>query len=117
MIFLLNKKIKENESLLKSLRSFYGIGEQYAVYLCRRVGLPRNAKVFDLSRYSIRELSRMVQQECITGIELKRLRRNNIRLQVTLQSYKGFRHLVGLPVNGQNTKNNRKTARKLLRKL
>ena len=112
MIFLLNRKVKNEEKLLISLSSFYGVGNKYAASLCSRVGLPINAKISDLSRYSIREISRMVQQECCTGLELRRFCANNIRLQVTLQSYKGFRHIVGLPVNGHN----RKTARKLLRK-
>jgi small subunit ribosomal protein S13 len=47
--------------------------------------------------------------------ELKREVRENIAHQRMIGSYVGLRHAMGLPVRGQNTQNNAKTARKLNR--
>ena len=41
---------------------------------------------------------------------------DNIRNQIELSTYRGYRHYVGLPVNGQNTHKNRKTQRILSKK-
>ncbi|KAI0320723.1 hypothetical protein OF83DRAFT_1169079 [Amylostereum chailletii] len=47
--------------------------------------------------------------------DLKREMRENIAHQRMIGSYVGKRHAMGLPVRGQNTQNNAKTARKLNR--
>ncbi|TFL07397.1 S13-like H2TH domain-containing protein [Pterulicium gracile] len=47
--------------------------------------------------------------------ELQREVRENIMHQRTIGSYVGLRHAMGLPVRGQNTQSNAKTARKLNR--
>ncbi|KAJ7510082.1 hypothetical protein B0H11DRAFT_1957536 [Mycena galericulata] len=47
--------------------------------------------------------------------ELKQEVRENIAHQKMIGSYVGRRHAMGLPVRGQNTQNNAKTARKLNR--
>lgn len=115
MAFFLNRKLKKGEKVIKSLSFFYGIGDTYACYLCGRVGLNKNSTISDLTRGAAREISRLIYRESLFGIELQRLVRDNIKLKIKLKGYHGYRHIVGLPVNGQRTKNNRKTARKLLR--
>jgi len=45
--------------------------------------------------------------------DLRRQVRENIAHHRTIGTYVGRRHAMGLPVRGQNTRNNRKTARKL----
>ncbi|KAJ6597100.1 hypothetical protein DFH09DRAFT_1133686 [Mycena vulgaris] len=47
--------------------------------------------------------------------ELRQEIRDNIAHQKMIGSYVGRRHAMGLPVRGQNTQNNAKTARKLNR--
>ena len=47
--------------------------------------------------------------------DLKREMRENIAHQRMMGSYVGKRHAMGLPVRGQNTQTNAKTARKLNR--
>ena len=50
-----------------------------------------------------------------TESELRREIRENIAHQRMIGSYVGRRHAMHLPVRGQNTQNNAKTARKLNR--
>jgi len=47
--------------------------------------------------------------------ELRKEIRENISHQRMIGSYVGWRHAMGLPVRGQNTQNNAKTAKKLNR--
>ncbi|KIJ69028.1 hypothetical protein HYDPIDRAFT_80893 [Hydnomerulius pinastri MD-312] len=47
--------------------------------------------------------------------EAKRMVRDNIAFQRQIGSYVGKRHAMGLPVRGQNTQSNAKTAKKLNR--
>lgn len=47
--------------------------------------------------------------------DLKREMRENIAHQRMIGSYVGRRHAMGLPVRGQNTQTNARTARKLNR--
>ena len=47
--------------------------------------------------------------------ELRKEIRQNISHQRMIGSYVGWRHAMGLPVRGQNTQNNAKTAKKLNR--
>ncbi|KAK7054683.1 hypothetical protein VNI00_003146 [Paramarasmius palmivorus] len=47
--------------------------------------------------------------------ELRRQVRENIHRQRAIGSYVGLRHAMGLPVRGQNTQTNAKTAKKLNR--
>jgi small subunit ribosomal protein S13 len=108
-------KAKGKEQLQVKLQKLYGIGFSFSDYLCCKIGMRGFITVSEVSRYSMRELSRVMHQECLIGLDLYRLIKSNIRLKVKLKSYQGLRHTLGLPVNGQNTKNNRKTARKLLR--
>lgn len=47
--------------------------------------------------------------------EARRVVKDNIAHQRMIGSYVGKRHAMGLPVRGQNTQNNAKTAKKLNR--
>lgn len=55
-----------------------------------------------------KELSEMT----IEG-KLRSIVRENINLKRSTGSYVGLRHAIGLPVRGQNTRTNARTARKL----
>ncbi|ESK89855.1 30s ribosomal protein s13 [Moniliophthora roreri MCA 2997] len=53
--------------------------------------------------------------ELVIETELRRQVRENIHRQRSIGSYVGLRHAMGLPVRGQNTQTNAKTAKKLNR--
>lgn len=64
-------------------------------------------------------LQKLLKSDPLRGIkvesELRREVRENIAHQRMIGSYVGKRHAMGLPVRGQNTQSNAKTARKLNR--
>jgi small subunit ribosomal protein S13 len=47
---------------------------------------------------------------------IKKILIDQLTLLIENNTFRGYRHKVGLPVNGQKTHNNRKTQRKLYRK-
>ena len=57
-----------------------------------------------------------IKKHFITGQKIDTEQLLNIRTLIKISSYKGFRHARALPVNGQRTRSNSKTARKLNRK-
>jgi small subunit ribosomal protein S13 len=97
-----------------SERIIFGIN--YSKTLCYRVGLNNNSKIIDISDDIKKNLTKYINLECIIDRELKSLEVSDIKTKLIIKSYQGVRHLQGLPVNGQNTKNNSKTAKSLLRK-
>ena len=68
---------------------------------------------------SVTALQNLLKADPLRGIkvesELKREVRENIAHQRLIGSYVGKRHAMKLPVRGQNTQSNAKTARKLNR--
>ena len=45
----------------------------------------------------------------LTEGDLQRDIQQNIKLQIAISSYRGYRHKLGLPVHGQRTKTNSRT--------
>jgi len=64
-------------------------------------------------------LAKLLKADPLRGIrvesELRRQVKANIAHQRMIGSYVGKRHAMGLPVRGQNTQNNAKTAKRLNR--
>ena len=116
MVYLLNNKLLDNKKVYIALSKIYGIGICYSKILCYRVGLNNNSKLIDLTDDIKKNLTKFINLECFIDRELKSIEVNDIKIKLVIKSYQGIRHLQGLPVNGQNTKNNSKTAKNLLRK-
>lgn len=67
-----------------------------------------------LSEQQILGITKELSELTIEG-NARAIVRENIQLKRRIGSYQGLRHAMGLPVRGQNTRNNAKTARKLNR--
>lgn len=107
-MFIINKKIRKNKKIEKEMEVIYGIGEGRSINICKKEGINKNVRVRDLEQYIGRDVSRrMVVEGGIQG-ELITNRRENIERKKEKGTYEGFRHIFGLPVRGQKTKNNSK---------
>jgi len=112
MIFLLKKELKGSGPFYLVLQKIFGVGEKYSCYLCSRAGISVKAFLSDITFRFVRRIGRLLVTEGVFEIELLRLIRSNIKRKISIKNYQGRRHLMGLPVRGQNTKNNSKTAKK-----
>ena len=113
-MFLLKKELKGSKPFFLVLQQIFGIGDTYAKYLCSRIGASVKVRMPNVSFKKVRKLGRILTNEGVFEIELLRLVKSNISHKIHIKSYKGKRHLMHLPVRGQNTKNNRQTAKKLI---
>lgn len=100
------------------LTSIYGIGRPTAQKICDSAGVPRSARVQDLSEEQAERLRAEVANFEVEG-DLRREVSMNIKRLMDLGCYRGLRHRRGLPVRGQRTKTNartRKGPRRLVKK-
>ncbi|MDF1797317.1 MAG: 30S ribosomal protein S13 [Coxiellaceae bacterium] len=98
-----------------ALRSVYGVGATQALKICEQASVQPDQKVQDLTEAELESLRTEVAKLTVEG-DLRREISMNIKRKMDLGTYTGIRHRKGLPVRGQNTKNNART-RKGKRKL
>ncbi len=92
------------------LTYIYGIGRTTSNKILEAAGVDPDTRVRDLSdeavdkiRVSMEELGVMVEGDLRRDIAM------NIKRLQEIGCYRGIRHRKGLPVRGQNTKNNART--------
>lgn len=113
-MLILNRDIKDKKPVPIGLSAIFGVGLGYGSYIGKKIGASKLVKASKLTREHIRMITRLVVRESLFETDLIRDVRDNIKYKIQNHSYKGRRHLMRLPVNGQRTKTNRRTARKLL---
>ena len=94
-----------------ALQYFYGIGEPTAVKLCEQLKFPKTIKVSELTEVQINDLTNQLSSMTIET-DLKRQVREHVMHHRNINNYIGKRHAMSLPVRGQRTRNNAKTAKK-----
>jgi len=86
----------------------YGIGRTSANKILEQTGIDPNTRVKDLTDAEEAKL-----RECIDGYvvegDLRRQTALDIKRLTEIGCYRGLRHRRGLPVRGQNSKNNART--------
>ena len=100
--------IPREKRVVISLTYIYGIGLKTAQQVLKQANVSEDTRVKDLSND---ELDRI--REIIDGLKVEGALRREISLNIKrlqeIGSYRGLRHRRGLPVRGQNTKNNART--------
>jgi len=92
-----------------SLTYVYGIGRTAANEILAAVGIDPNAKVKDLTDEQVNAIRDEIGKSHIVEGDLRREVSLNIKRLMEINCYRGMRHRRGLPVRGQNTKNNART--------
>ena len=70
-----------------------------------------------MSKDNIKAITDFIDNYYVIGNKLTREKTNNIKRLIKISSYRGFRHVKGLPSRGQRTHTNAKTSRKFKLKL
>ena len=91
-----------------ALTSIYGLGGTRSFEICSKAGIESSVKVRDLSGGDLEKLREQIGTFIVEG-DLRREVSMNIKRLMDLGAYRGTRHRKGLPVRGQNTKNNART--------
>ena len=101
--------LPKNKAILVSLSYIYGIGQIQSSKILDVVGIDRKTKTNDLSEEQILAIRNEIGNKYSVEGELRSQVGRNIKRLIDIGTYKGARHKNGLPVNGQNTKNNART--------
>jgi small subunit ribosomal protein S13 len=113
MIYLFESELPENKSVYFALTCIYGIGKANSFLICRKLGFSANLKVKNLSKDQIIKLIKTIETLNIElASDLKKAESLITKTLVSIRSYRGLRKKQGLPVRGQRTHTNAKTARK-----
>lgn len=107
--------IPEDKRLEIGLTSIFGIGRSRAQKILNKAGIDYGARPKELSAEDENKIRKALEGVKIEG-DLKREISGNVKRLKDIQSYKGLRHMRGLPVNGQRTKTNSRTRRGNVRK-
>jgi small subunit ribosomal protein S13 len=94
-----------------ALTYIYGIGTTTARKIIGESGIDATIRVKDLSEAQANKLRDIVEKTHKVEGELKREVLANIKRLKEIGSFRGSRHVKGLPVRGQRTKTNSRTIR------
>lgn len=100
--------IPEHKHADVGLTAIYGIGRSTAKKICAVVGVAPTMKIKDISEEKLEAIRAEVGKRPVEG-DARREVSMNIKRLIDLGCYRGMRHRRGLPVRGQNTKNNSRT--------
>lgn len=92
-----------------ALTYIFGIGKTTANKILVNAGVDKNIKVKDWNDEQITAIRSIITEEIKVEGELRSEIQLNIKRLMDIGSYRGIRHRLGLPVNGQSTKNNART--------
>jgi len=112
---ILGISIPEEKRLEIGLTAVYGIGRSLAKKILKENNVDAGKKPKDLSTEEENKIRKSAESYKIEG-DLKREVSGNIRRLKDIKSYRGIRHLRGLPARGQRTKTNSRTRRGNVRK-
>ena len=92
-----------------ALPYIYGIGLTLSREILTKNQIDFDTRVRDLTEEEVSKLRETIDREYRVEGDLKREEQLNIKRLIEIGSYRGRRHRMGLPVSGQNTKNNART--------
>lgn len=107
--------LPDNKRIEIALTAIYGVGRSRAKDILDRVKVPHGKRPSELSPAEEGEIRKMVESFKIEG-DLRREVAGNIKRLKDIKSYRGARHMRGLPSRGQRTKTNSRTRRGNTRK-
>jgi small subunit ribosomal protein S13 len=100
--------IPRDKRVVISLTYVYGIGRPTSEQILAEAGVSEDTRVRDLTEEELGKIRDIVDRLKVEG-DLRREVSLNIKRLMEIGSYRGLRHRRGLPVRGQNTKNNART--------
>jgi len=92
------------------LTYIYGIGRTSSNRILAEAGVNPDTRVRDVTDEEVKKISEAIEKlNIMVGGDLRRETALNIKRLQEIGCYRGIRHRKGLPVRGQNTKNNART--------
>ena len=91
------------------LTYIFGIGLPSSKKILAEAGVNPDTRVKDLTDDEVAKLREIIDRDYTVEGDLRRRTALDIKRLIEIGCYRGLRHRRGLPVRGQNTKNNART--------
>ncbi|CAI8315961.1 MAG: 30S ribosomal protein S13 [Opitutia bacterium UBA7350] len=107
---ILGVDIPANKKLVYALRYIYGLGPTRAKIIVDEAGFDPDRRAGDLNEEELNKLANLVaEKNYVVEGDLRREVTANLKRLSAIRSWRGMRHMRGLPVRGQRTKTNART--------
>lgn len=103
--------LPKNKRIEIALTYIYGIGLSRSQQILKKIELNPNKAVANLDDKEITNIRHILEKEYMIEGDLRRFEALNIKRLMEINSYKGKRHRIGLPLRGQRTRTNARTRR------
>ena len=101
--------LPKNKKIYISLTYIFGIGSSKSIDILNAVNIDPNVRTNELTEEQVLAIRNEIADNYSVEGELRSIVGRNIKRLIDVGTYRGSRHKRGLPVNGQNTKNNART--------
>ncbi len=101
--------IPTNKRVVIALQYIHGIGRTKAQEITRKVNVPPERRVNQLSDAEVMQIREIIDRDYMVEGDLRRDVAMNVKRLMDLGCYRGLRHRRGLPVRGQRTHTNART--------
>ena len=98
-----------NKHVNIALTYIYGIGRSSANKICETAKINPTTLINDLSEDDLTKIRKIIDESYKTEGRLRSEIGLNIKRLIDIGSYRGMRHVKGLPVRGQRTRTNSRT--------
>ena len=112
MVRIAGRDLPNNKKINIALTYIYGIGLARSSTILKNTAIDINKKCKDLNDQEIGQIREMVTSQYKTEGDLRRLESISIKRLMEINSYRGKRHKLGLPLRGQRTRTNARTRKK-----
>lgn len=102
------KDIPGEKKVEHALTYIYGIGLSRAEKIVQQAKINPDKRARDLDGQEINQLQKILEKYPVEG-DLRRRVNDNINRLKRIKSYRGLRHIAGLPTRGQRTRVNART--------
>ncbi len=111
MARLLGHTLQDDKRIDYSLTLIYGIGWKNVYSLLSQAKIDPKRRVKDITEEEFRRVTEVLEKSFKVEGELREAINSSIKRLREIGSYRGLRHVKGLPVRGQRTKSNARTKR------
>ena len=101
--------LPREKSVEIGLTNIYGIGRAKSNEILTKAAVDPDIRCKDLSDEQVGKIRDVIEESVLVEGDLRREVAMNIKRLQEIGCYRGVRHRKGLPVRGQNTKNNART--------
>ncbi len=101
--------LPRNKRVEIGLTYIYGIGRVTSNKILKETNINPDTRVVDLTEEQVALIRKYIDNNVMVEGDLKRDTMLNIKRLMEIGCYRGIRHRKGLPVRGQNTKQNART--------